>query len=73
MEGGRTAKGYSLGQFESASRCLQAAMRQSDRCVREALGRAGLRYLAGAMGIDGAETQRGISAPARAQVGNLAR
>jgi hypothetical protein len=69
MEGGRTAKGYSLGQFESASRCLQAAMRQSDRCVREALGRAGLRYLAGAMGIDGVDAQ-GATTPTPALVGN---
>ena len=65
MEVGRGREGVNLGQFDAAQRCLLAAMRQSDPLAKAALGRAGLRYLAGAMGIDG-ETQSGeLASPTR--------
>lgn len=48
MEVGRN---WNVGQFECAERCLLAAVRTNDRRDRQALGRAGLKYLAGALGI----------------------
>lgn len=52
-----------LGQFDAAQRCLLAAMGQSDPLVRRALGRAGLKYLAGAMGIEMEGAQQSLRAP----------
>jgi hypothetical protein len=43
--------GLDEGKWESARRCLVAAERSANREERLALGRAGLRYLCGSLGI----------------------
>lgn len=68
----RVRTGWNYGQFEAAERCLLRAARESDPCIRSALGKAGLKYLAGALGIGG-ETDRGVPISPRAQIGSPAR
>jgi len=63
MEVGGRATGWNYGQFEAAERCLLRAVRESDPCIRSALGKAGLKYLAGALGIGG-ETAGQAASPA---------
>jgi hypothetical protein len=60
---GRTGWNYNFGQFEAAERCLLRAAVESDPCIRSALGKAGLKYLAGALGIGG-ETAGQAASPA---------
>jgi hypothetical protein len=71
MEGGRTA--VNEGQFESARRCLVAAERSTDKSERRALGRAGLKFLCGALGMCGVETQGATNTPTPARAGMATR
>lgn len=48
----RTGSGWDEAKWESARRCLLAAERSTDKRERRALGRAGLKFLCGALGME---------------------